>query len=152
MISADGPTRPQQVVAMLAGKPRLGPNVARLMLCAVVLTATGCAFDISQVQRLPTTFEPVVSERPAWVLQEDRSISLGTGFPTRLKARTHWSLVGRVPSGEVYRTTDQVVVEASNMFEAQAVIRDNALVGFYLPVERSLVAVSPPIILPIVRE
>ena len=53
--------------------------------------------------------------------------------------------MGSIPQGEVYRTTDQIVtVVGPNVFEAQIVVRDGALVGFYLPVERAYTPASEP--------
>ena len=119
-------------------------------LCIIVVLSDGCAFDISHVRRVPTSFEPATTSGPGWILLENRSIGVGSGFPTRLKAQTRWSLSGRVPEGDVYRTRDQIVtVEASSIFEAMPVMRQRKLVGFYLPGERSLVPVDPPVILPI---
>jgi hypothetical protein len=121
-----------------------------LVLCVMAVVTSGCAFDVSHAKQVPTSFVPVKSARVDWTLLEDRTIPLGTGFPTRLKAQTHWSLVGRVPQGDVYQTSGQIVtVEESNIYEALVVMREGNLVGFYLPVERSLVPVEPPVTLPI---
>jgi len=101
---------------------------------------SGCAFDISHVQRVPTSFVSA-SGGPDWMLDQDQSIGVGSGFPTRLRHGTRWQLAGRVPEGDVYRTGDQIVtVEASNIFEAMLVVQSNRVAGFYLPVEHSFVA------------
>jgi hypothetical protein len=108
----------------------------------------GCAFDISHITRVPTIFTS--ADGPGWTLQQDQSIAVGSGFPTKLRHGTKWQMAGRIPQGEVYRTPDQVVtVEASNIYEAMVVLQGGRLVGFYLPVERSFVAVSSPATLPI---
>jgi len=119
-------------------------------LALVLLIMSGCAFDVSYVTRVPTTFEPAAPNGPNWVLQQPQSIGVGSGFPTRLRQGTHWQRAGTIPQGDVFRTGDQIVtVEASNTFEAMVVLRDNTLVGFYLPVEHSFVAATEPVKLPI---
>jgi hypothetical protein len=45
--------------------------------------------------------------------------------------------------GEVFATKDQIVtVEASNIYEAQLIVANRCIVGFYLPVEKKFVPVS----------
>jgi len=118
------------------------------MLCAIA----GCAFDVSHVTRVPTTFQATAPDGPAWILRQDESIGVGSGFPTRLRQGTRWQLAGHIPQGEVYRTGDQIVtVEASNIYEAMAVMQGDRLAGFYLPVDHAFVAASDPVTLPIER-
>jgi hypothetical protein len=65
-------------------------------------------------------------------------VKLSTGYSTTLRANTRWELVGTVPQGEVYRTRDQVVtLEGDHIHEGYVVVKQGALVGFYLPVERT---------------
>jgi hypothetical protein len=74
------------------------------------------------------------------------NVALGTGYSTTLRANTRWELVGAVAQGEVYRTKDQVVtLEGANIHEGYIVVKQGALVGFYLPVERTFSPVSPGI-------
>lgn len=122
----------------------------RVLRIAIILATTGCAFDVSYVPRIPTTFQAATG--PGWTLQQDESIGVGSGFSTQLKHGTKWQLAGHVPQGDVYRTDDQVVtVEASNIYEAMVVLQGDRLTGFYLPVEHSFVAASNPVTLPIER-
>lgn len=123
-----------------------------VVLCTgmILILMPGCAFDISHVTRVPTTFTS--ADGSGWTLQQNQSISVGSGFPTKLRHGTRWQLAGRIPQGDVYRSSDQVVtVEASNIYEAMVVLQGDKLVGFYLPVERSFVAASQPGPLPIER-
>lgn len=130
--------------------PRCISPAVRTSVAIAVLALAGCAFDVSRVDRHPTSFAAASDPSTTWTLLQDRQIDVGSGFPTHLKANTHWMLTGHVPEGDVYATKDQIVtVGASNIFEAQAVVKDAALVGFYLPVEHSIVPVAPPISLPI---
>lgn len=120
-------------------------NAGLVML--LLAQAPGCAFDVSHVNRVPAVLEPASDSRAGWMLQDDVTAYLGTGFPTRLRKATRWSKVGQIAQGDVFRTRDQVVtVEASNIYEAMAVLNDGTLVGFYLPVEHSFVAAQPAIL------
>lgn len=110
---------------------------------ALLCMTTGCAFDISHVERVPTTFAEIAAGPPSWTLRQAEAVDVGSGFPIKLRSGTRWRVVGRIPQGDVYRTDDQIVtVEASNIFEAMAVTRGDRLVGFYLPVEHSFVAAT----------
>lgn len=117
-----------------------------MALMAAVLLTTGCAFDVSFVKLQPATFTARPDCSSAWTLLENESIALGTGFPTRLRQATRWHCVGVVEAGTVFRTDDQIVtVEASNIYEAMAVMNGNQLVGFYLPVDRKIAPVTPAV-------
>jgi hypothetical protein len=115
----------------------------------LICTLVGCAFDVSHVAQLPTSFV-AASGSQDWTLDRDQSISVGSGFPTRLQHGTRWQLAGHVAQGDVYRTADQIVtVEASNVFEAMLVVQGDQVAGFYLPVEHSFVASGDHPALPI---
>jgi hypothetical protein len=54
-------------------------------------------------------------------------------------------VIGHTEQGDVLKTKDQVVtVRASNMFEADPVIKDGQLVGFFLVIENSFTPADPP--------
>lgn len=111
-----------------------------------LLLLAGCAFDISRVKQLPATYTTLSTPAQEFVLSQDVKATVGSGFATRLKAGTRWHQVGNTEHGAVFATTDQIVtVEASNIYEAQLVVADNAITGFYLPVEKTFVAVSSKI-------
>jgi hypothetical protein len=109
----------------------------------------GCAFDVVSVPQSPVVFNASTGSN-GFVLTQDLTVHIGTGFATRLRANTGWHRVGTTVFGDVYATQDQIVtVEASNIYEAQIVVSDlRKLVGFYLPVEHTYVALKEP--LPIV--
>lgn len=131
---------------------RRGPGVFALVIIGMLCAVSGCAFDVSHVQRVPTTFQTEASAGPGWTLRQDQSIGVGSGFPTTLHRGTRWQLAGHIPQGDVYRTDDQIVtVEASNIFEAMVVMQGEKLAGFYLPVEHSFVAATDSVTLPIER-
>lgn len=111
-----------------------------------LLLLAGCAFDVSHVKQSPATYTTLAAPAHAFVLNHDVKATVGSGFATRLKAGTRWRQVGSIEHGAVFATTDQIVtVEASNIYEAQLVVSENAITGFYLPVEKSFVAVSSKI-------
>lgn len=127
---------------------RLRQQFAFVVILVSVALATGCAFDISHVRQQPTQFTAVASPAREFVLTQEVKAKLGSGFPTVLKAGTRWRQVGSLEEGDVFATKDQVVmVEASNNYEAHPVVADGWLKGFYLPVEKSFVANSRPILL-----
>ncbi len=105
----------------------------------------GCAFDVVHVTQQPATFSNAC-DSPPFQLTKEVKASLGTGFPTILKANTTWNQVGVIDFGKVYATKDQIVkVEASNIYEANLVVTNDALVGFYLPVEKTFSPLSGPL-------
>lgn len=126
--------------------PHLRQQFASVASLVVVVLAVGCAFDISHVRQQPAQFTAIKSAGREFTLLQEVKAKLGTGFPTRLKAGTRWQQVGSIEQGAVFATQDQVVmVEASNNYEAQLVVANNCLQGFFLPVERTFVAVYRPI-------
>jgi hypothetical protein len=131
---------------------RFRPSISALMCLGVLCATCGCAFDISYVKRVPTEFQSAAPTGPGWTLSQEQSIGVGSGFSTTLQRGTRWQLIGHIPQGDVYRTSDQIVtVEASNIYEAMVVVQRDKLVGFYLPVEHSFVSATDPITLPIER-
>lgn len=126
--------------------PHLRQHFAFVASLLSVALAAGCAFDISHVRQQPAQFTAAASPAREFVLTQEVKAKLGTGFPTVLKAGTRWYQVGRLEQGEVFATRDQVVmVEASNNYEANLVVAASCVQGFYLPVERTFVAVTRPI-------
>lgn len=106
----------------------------------------GCAFDIVSVRQLPVDYTPVSDAPRVFILKQDIRIGLGAGYQTQLRTGTRWRQIGRTPHGDVFTTRDQVVkVEASNIHEAQVVMQGRSVTGFYLPVEKTFVAVKQPI-------
>jgi hypothetical protein len=116
--------------------------LSRLLSVSLLLLA-GCAFDLVHVKQQPTTYTPVIGHADAFTLGQEVKATLGTGFPTHLKSGTQWRQVGSTEYGKVYSTQDQIVtVEASNIHEAQLVVSNQCVTGFYLPVEKTFTPVS----------
>ena len=111
-----------------------------------LLFLAGCAFNLVSVKQSPVSCTPVVGTPQNFVLSQDVKAKLGTSFPTRLKAGTRWHQVGITEFGDVFATRDQVVtVEASNIHEAQLVVSNRVITGFYLPVEKTFAPVTQPV-------
>ena len=109
-----------------------------------------CAFDVIRVKQEPAHFEPISSDQDAWTLTQDVKITLDTGYNRKLKAGTHWALIGKIENGDVYKTNDQILtVEGSNIYEACIVVSEGQLVGFYLPAKQSFSPLSKKKPLPI---
>jgi hypothetical protein len=107
-----------------------------------------CAFDLVHVKQIPTSLESSTVPINSFELEEQVTISLGTGYDRILKAKTKWDYVGKISYGDVFRTKDQVLtIEASNIYEAYIVISSGELVGFYLPVENTFSPLSSPTVL-----
>jgi hypothetical protein len=103
-------------------------------------------FDVVRVRQIPVRFIASENAASGFRLMEPAKISIGTGFATQLNADTTWQEVGRIDAGTVFMTKDQVVtVEASNIHEARVVMAGEALVGFFLPVEKTFVSVIPSV-------
>lgn len=115
------------------------------VICALVLLV-GCAFNISSVKQQPVTFIAETDASSGFVLLQDVKAKLGTGFPTHLKRDTRWRAMGNTEYGTVFATKDQIVtVEESHIHEAQLVVSNQSITGFYFPVEQKFAPVSHPI-------
>ena len=111
-----------------------------------------CAFDVIRVKQEPAHFEPISSDQDAWTLTQDVKISLDTGYHRKLKAGTHWALIGKIENGDVYKTNDQILtVEGSNIYEACIVVSEGHLIGFYIPGNQTFSPLSSKKFLPIER-
>lgn len=119
-----------------------------LPFLAVFLLALlcGCAFDLVHVQRVSAAFTPIASHVQTFVLNQNVKVGIGTTYPVRLKKGTHWHQVGVSKYGDVFDTKDQIVtVEGSDVYEAQLIVSNQCITGFYLPVEKEVTPLSHPI-------
>jgi hypothetical protein len=113
---------------------------------AATALLTGCAFDVTHVKQLPVAFASNTENTEIFILNHDVKATLGTGFATRLKAGTRWQQDGNTEYGKVFATKDQIVtVEASNTYEAELVVSNQYITGFYLIVEKTFAPVTRPI-------
>lgn len=113
-------------------------NASLTILALLCLGA--CAIPVKQLK----IEQPIsLAAGRSFVLSEEAECSIGTGYGRTLRKGTTWQLFGTLREGEVYRSPDQVLtVEGYNVHEAYLIVKDGALVGFYLPVEQTLTPVS----------
>jgi hypothetical protein len=120
------------------GKKKEVLAMVRIFLLVCVLVLNACAFDLVQVEQVPTQLQTNQDTKKAFVLDKEVRVGLGTGYSRTLKQGTRWAFVGTIPQGDVYKTKDQVLtVEASNIHEAFIVVASGKIIGFYLPVEKT---------------
>lgn len=64
-------------------------------------------------------------------------VELDTGYSRKLKAGSQWVHTGTISQGEVYKPyKDVFTLEGAHIHEANLVVSNDQLIGFYLPVER----------------
>lgn len=124
-------------------QPSLAQRLCVLLVFGVLLS--GCAPSIVLT---PVELSPPPGDAEASTFRLDRNVPIefSTGYRRTLKRGTRWQLVGSLEEGEVFEPMDSVfTVEGRHIREAYIVVRDDELVGFYLPVEDAFVAVPGPI-------
>jgi hypothetical protein len=115
------------------------------MIAILTLLASGCAFDVMHPKEIPAQFEASPPSDQVLTLQNDVSVKLISSWASKLKKGTRWRVVGHIEQGEILKTQDQVVaVTGSNMYEAEPVIKDGKIVGFFLILENSFTPANPP--------
>ena len=120
-----------------------------IVLLSVALS--GCATDVSHVDQKPAAISPA-NDGHAFLLLKAVKVHLDTGYTSILRANTSWRQIGSLNSDEVYSTQDQVVTvwavptfKGGRSYEAYIVVSGGSLVGFYLPVQKTFISISPPI-------
>lgn len=131
----------------------MGRISAIFVLAIVIGITSGCPFNLSDVRFLPMEMHSSAKSDGDFTLAKDVELSqLPCGYSRVLRKGTRWDPAGEIPKGIIYRSKDQILtLECSNVYEAYLVVKENRLVGFYLPVEKGYVAVSNPVQLPIHR-
>ena len=115
-------------------------------LVLLTLAFSGCAFDLSSVKQMPVSYAADMGGEQSLRLAEPAIVKIGTGFPVRLRANTVWGKIGRTEFGDVYTSKDQVLtVEASNIYEAALIVKDDNVTGFYLLLEKKFCPASNPV-------
>jgi hypothetical protein len=105
------------------------------------LVFSSCAAPVKQ--QSAGVLEPAQAPKQFRVLEEV-DVSMSTGYKTKIKAETNWTLAGTIVQGEVYKSRDQVLtVEGYDVHEAYLVVSGDELVGFYLPVEHNFAPILP---------
>jgi hypothetical protein len=105
-------------------------------LAAAMIALAGCASEVTRQAVDMSSSAPETGRR--FTLEQPASFRLDSGYSRTVAADTEFAAVGRIAQGLVLRPTQTVLtVEGKHMHEAYAVVRDNTLVGFYLPVEKA---------------
>ena len=114
-------------------------------LLSSCLLVAGCAFDVIRVKQEPAVLDTSQSCAETFVLSDSIQVTPKGGYQRELQQDTHWSCVGRIAQGSVFRSRDQILTaEASNIYEANLVISGRMIVGFYLPVESAFSPLDEP--------
>jgi hypothetical protein len=108
---------------------------------AAALIVVGCA---SEVVRSGVAFEPAGAKSRRTIEMSGLVTVMQATYQRSILTGSRWERAGSVPQGEVYRPIGTVfTIEGANTHEAYLVIRDNQLVGFYLPGERAYAPLEP---------
>jgi hypothetical protein len=115
----------------------------RAIWLAMTLVLTACA---AEVVRMPVVLAARAGAPRIEMLLVPVELRLDSGYHRRLEAGTEWQEIGSISEGRVLKPLDSTLtVEGAHMHEAYAVVREESLVGFYLPVERSFSPLSVPV-------
>ncbi|WP_132258526.1 hypothetical protein [Paucimonas lemoignei] len=109
-------------------------SLIRILILAAFVA--GCA---SQVAYRPEAFKAVErsAQQTLKTLAQTTEVQLDTGYSRTLKAGSQWVHAGTISQGEVYKPyKDVFTLEGAHIHEANLVVANDQLVGFYLPVER----------------
>lgn len=105
-----------------------------IILITTVLTA--CAAK----QVLLDSELVAIEDNSEYRLDENVKISAKNTKTFVLKAKTRWKLVGQIEQGKVFHTKDQVVIVNSfNVYEADIVIQNEQIKGYYIPINKTFV-------------
>lgn len=117
---------------------RLMLRAAFFLLLAVV---AGCS---AKVIELAAPLAEYSGNSELYRLEESVTLRASNAAPQALRAGTHWRRLGSIDYGDVFDTSDQVVIVNSfNVHEAAIVVSDRTVVGYYLVVAQAFVKVKP---------
>jgi hypothetical protein len=105
-------------------------------LALVVLGLVACA---PEVVHRPTQLTPITEAAGGTIeVLAEVPLTVGSGYRRVIRPGDHWTRIGRILEGEVYKPVDRVfTVEGAQVHEAYLVLEGDRVVGFYLPVERA---------------
>ena len=117
-------------------------------LLLVFLLVNGCAME---VVRAPADFVPIgEAQARRIVTAQPVEITLDSQYRRTLSAGSALLEVGSVSAGEVFKPMNTVfTVEGKHMHEAYLVLRNERVVGFFLPVEKAFSPLSQSVVLSI---
>lgn len=133
-------------------------RIARRSLVIAALTAALAAVSLAacapEIKRTPVELTPLPpgDSTGIYTFKNEVTFSPATGYSRTIAAGSQWRLIGRIPSGEVYRPMSGVfTVESAQVHEAGIVIWQGKLTGFYMLVERAVVPLDPPLAVQLVQ-
>jgi hypothetical protein len=116
---------------------RSNPIVKLLAISWICIGAAACT-DV-KLQPAPLLSTASVSVA-SYTLETSVEAKPPNGKSRSLAAGSHWTQIGSIAEGTVYKPHGTVLtVESVNVSEADIVVHDGAWVGFWLPVERAFV-------------
>ena len=112
----------------------------------IFLFMHGCA---PEVVKSPTEISLASSEQPKTIQIVDKTVvTFSSGYSEIIKSGSTWKLVGTIPQGDVYKIVDDVfIIEGAHIHEANIVINNGELVGYYLPALKSYSEAREPVVL-----
>lgn len=110
-----------------------------IMLMALSVAIAGCASEVKRQSSSLVLLETAPGKR--LVLEQPVIFTLDSGYQRTIKPGTEFVEIGSIQQGRVLKPVNTVLtVEGAHMHEAYAVVNNDILAGFYLPVE---IAFSP---------
>jgi hypothetical protein len=122
---------------------RVMPHLLQKFAAIVGVLAT-CAACAPEIVRSTIPFVQKTDSRETIQLTRSATIPNYSGTGTQVFIGTRWDYVGDVSYGKVYRSKDTVFfLRGANTHEAYLVIKDNKLLGFYLPGDKAWSPLEP---------
>jgi hypothetical protein len=109
---------------------------SRLLMWAILgLSVASCA---AELVRSPSSLKVAGPPNEVIELIQPSRINLGPGNETILFTGSRWRFLGVIEQGRVYKPLEtSFSIQAANSHEAYLVIKENRIIGFYLPGERA---------------
>ncbi|OQA33300.1 MAG: hypothetical protein BWY57_01302 [Betaproteobacteria bacterium ADurb.Bin341] len=116
----------------------------KIFTLALTFILCACA---SEVVRHSSSLSPqVTSPTSRWVLLSDAAIEADSSYNRIIPGNTEFVHIGTLPEGKVLKPTNTVLtIEGKHMHEVYIVIKNNVLIGFYMPVEKSFAPLTKKI-------
>lgn len=110
-----------------------------VILMALSVVVAGCASEVKRQSSNIVLHETTPGKR--LVLEQPVMFTLDSGYQRTIKPGTEFVEIGSIQQGRVLKPLNTILtVEGAHMHEAYAVVDNDILTGFYLPVE---IAFSP---------
>jgi hypothetical protein len=111
-------------------------------LAALVLSACAPSIPVQSTQLAPLT---AMRQHERVRVVTSVAVRLETGYSRKVSGGSVWRPVGEVPQGLVLQPVGTVfTIEGRQVHEAYLVVKESALVGFFLPGESHFSPLEPP--------